>query len=449
VAVSGTEGADVVQTPIGLGRDARLHLAALAVVGVSFYGLFVVSFNLYLVRLGYATSFIGTLGALGTLLFVALSLPASSLGRRWGSRRALLVGTGAYTVGFSLIGFTDMIAVEARTPFLVGSYLLAYLGGPFFWVNSTLYLMAVTTPAQRLRAFALRTALVPFAGVVGSLLAGVVPQVMATVTASSLDDPAPYRAALLLSGALYLVAVATTALSRDEARVAPATVAHATAAPATVAPAGSSATARGRSRAGGGATPWALVLVLTLVEVLRRAGELGALAFANIYFDARLGAPPVVIGAVASLALAASGAAALATPRIGRRLGVPLTATLAMAASAVGLVAMATPTPATAYLGYVLVLASSAVSMSALSVYRMEAVASASWPLMSGATVTGQGLGESVAMGLGGIVIERAGFLAHYLAAAAAATAATIVFAGRFLRRSRGDAPPSDRAADA
>ena len=64
-------------------RNVRLYLFAVAMIGFSYIGLFVVLFNLYLLRLGYGASFIGVLNAAGPLTFILISLPASSFGRRW------------------------------------------------------------------------------------------------------------------------------------------------------------------------------------------------------------------------------------------------------------------------------------------------------------------------------------------------------------------------------
>jgi hypothetical protein len=57
--------------------------------------------------------------------------------------------------------------------------------------------------------------------------------------------------------------------------------------------------------------------------------------------------------------------------------------------------------------------------MSAISVYRMNVVTSMWWPLMSGAAVTGQGLGESIVQLAGGFIIASAGYARYYLVVAA------------------------------
>jgi predicted MFS family arabinose efflux permease len=389
-------------------RDTRLHLITPVAIGISYYGLFIVAFNLYLLRLGYDTRFIGVLGAAGTLCFVVMSLPVSAFGRRWGSRRALLLGTGFYLVGFCLLPLTDLLPLGWRTPWLVATFVMGFLGGPFYWVNSNLYIMAVTAPADQPHAFALRTALLPFAGVLGSVVGGAIPQVLAVVTGASLDETGPYRATLLLSGLMYLPAFLATLASSD-ARHAP-----------------EPETAQ-RSR-----LPYALIGPILLVELARMAGEVGTYGFFNVYLDERLGVAPVVIGLVAGTALFISGVAALLTPALSVRIGTQRSVALAMVGMAVGLALLAIPRPFEAYLGYCLAMGLSAMSMSALSLYRMQIVGSAWWPAMAGAAVTGQGIGETVVLFAGGFVIAAYGFDRYFLLVAALVGIGAVAFWLRF-----------------
>lgn len=387
-----------------LGRDARLHLITPLAVGVAYYGLFVVAFNLYLLRLGYDARFIGALGAAGTACFVVFSLPAAAFGRRFGARRALLLGTGAYLVGFTALPFADLLPGAMRTPWLVASYLVAFMGGPLYWVNGSLYLMAATEPAQRARAFALRTAWLPFAGVLGSLFGGLVPGWVAAATAATLADPGPYRVALFASGLAYLPAFLATLASRDL--------------PLPPEPPG-----RPRAR-----LPWGLLLIVGAVEAARMAGEVGTYGFFNVYLDA-FAVAPAAIGGVVAVGLAASGAAALVAPALARRWGGRRTVATAMVAMAATIAVMAWPAAPTAAVGYVATVAFAAVGMAALSAYRMELVAPTAWSAMAGVAVTGQGLGESIVLLAGGFTITALGFGPFYLATAIAVLVGAVAVA--------------------
>ncbi len=385
-----------------LGRDARLHLVTPLAIGVAYYGLFVVAFNLYLLRLGYDARFIGVLGASGTALFVGLSLPAAAFGRRFGARRALLLGIGAYLVGFTALPFADLVPIGMRTPWLVVSYLIAFLGGPFYWVNGSLYLMAATGPLERTRAFALRTAWIPFAGVLGSLAGGFLPGLVAAWTPATLDDPAPYRVALFASGIAYLPAFLATLASRD-LRPPPAPP------------------DRPRAR-----LPWGVMVAIAAVEAARMAGEVGTYGFFNVYLDA-LAVRPAAIGAVVASGFALSGFAALLAPALARRWGGRRTVAASLVLMAATIAALALPSPAIVAGAYMATVALAAIGMAALSAYRMELVAPVAWSAMAGVAVTGQGVGESLVLLGGGLTLTTCGFAPYYLAPAAAVLAGAVV----------------------
>ncbi len=73
-------------------RDIRYFLLSVALNGFAFFGIYALLFNLYLLRLGYDTAFIGLVNAVGPLALAFGSLPSGVLSRRIGSRRALLSG---------------------------------------------------------------------------------------------------------------------------------------------------------------------------------------------------------------------------------------------------------------------------------------------------------------------------------------------------------------------
>ena len=73
--------------------NVRLFLVGAAIIGLTnFGGIFAALFNLYLLRLGYGTQFIGTVNAIGAFALVATCWPASALERRFGSRNLVLAG---------------------------------------------------------------------------------------------------------------------------------------------------------------------------------------------------------------------------------------------------------------------------------------------------------------------------------------------------------------------
>ena len=79
------------QTIRGFNRDIRLFLLLFAAIGVGFFGIYAVVFNLYLIRLGFGPEFIGLVNGSVFIFLAVFSVPAGWLGRRFGSRRMLLI----------------------------------------------------------------------------------------------------------------------------------------------------------------------------------------------------------------------------------------------------------------------------------------------------------------------------------------------------------------------
>ena len=73
-------------------RDTRLYLAANTVTSISYTGMYVMLFNLYLLRLGYGTEFIGLVNAAAQHGVDVFSLPAVMLGHRCNCLAGGLVG---------------------------------------------------------------------------------------------------------------------------------------------------------------------------------------------------------------------------------------------------------------------------------------------------------------------------------------------------------------------
>ena len=78
-----------------------------------------------------------------------------------------------------------------------------------------------------------------------------------------------------------------------------------------------------------------------------------------------------------------------------------------------------------AYMG---IMALGAISASALSVFKMEIVSAAWWSMMSGAGVTGQGLGEAAVLFSGGYIIAGFGYSSYFFTVAALVLFAAFFF---------------------
>jgi MFS family permease len=130
--------------------NARLYLAANTLTTISYTGIYVMLFNLYLLRLGYGLAFIGIVNAATQLGVVAFSLPAGMFGRRWGNRRMLITGLSVATTGLGLVPLAEFVPANWQTGWLVVTYILAWLGGATYIVNSLPFVMSVTDSAERM-----------------------------------------------------------------------------------------------------------------------------------------------------------------------------------------------------------------------------------------------------------------------------------------------------------
>ena len=75
-----------IQSFTQIDRSALLNIFAYGMVGFVFAGIQGVLTNLYLIELGLDLSFIGSLTAVGMLIWALFSLPAGMIGARFGAR---------------------------------------------------------------------------------------------------------------------------------------------------------------------------------------------------------------------------------------------------------------------------------------------------------------------------------------------------------------------------
>ena len=300
-------------------RDVRLFLVSSTLFGFAIFGgIYPILLNLYLLRLGYGPEFIGLLNASGSLCIAIFCIPAGALGSRWGSRQVMIAGLLLLVAGNGLLPLAEFAPAGSRSTWLLATNLLGALGVALYIVNTSPYLMAVTGDAERNHAFSVQAALGTLAAFFGSLAGGFLPELIATVTHTSLSQPAPYRYPLLFAAAMLLPAAAALLSMADVREV---------------------RTATGGGKAG--PAPLFLIGMLTLVVTLQVAGEGAARTFFNVYMDAGLGVATAQIGLAAALAQLLAAPAALMAPLLMARWGSVRTFTLAtfgMAASLLPLI---------------------------------------------------------------------------------------------------------------
>jgi MFS family permease len=385
-----------------------------------------VLFNVYLLRLGYGPEYIGLVNGLGLLSLAVCSLPAGVLGARWGSRRAMIVGMALMTVGFWLGPMAELIPVDWRSVWIVAAWSLVNLSAPLFTVNGTPFLMAATTPDERDHAFSLQAAVLPLAGVAGSLAAGALPGLFSGALAIPLDQPAPYRYPLLLAGLMFLIGLIVTLATRDNeldqerSDEAGADRSEATAGEA-------------------GRLPLELIGVMGVVLALGSVGQWVASGFFNVYLDAGLNVPALTIGRLAAAGQLVAGVATLAMPLLIERWGKLRVNGLGILALALALLPLALiPHWAAAGGGYTAAMALGTMLSASLYVYAQELVSPGRQSVMSGVLWMSSGIGGAAMMIVGGYLVEAYGFPSLFLTAAGVTAAGGLLYLGYF-RTPRGE----------
>jgi MFS family permease len=407
----------------GFGRNARLYLVTLGLATLIIDGVYAVIFNLFLLRLGYDPAFVGRINSAGLLTFALASLPVSVLGRRWGSRRAMLAGLWVVFVAGLALPLAGLVWPAGQTVWLYVSYVALLFGYSVFFVNGVPFLMAATTEEQRDHAFSIQTAIFSLAAFSGGLLAGFLPLLVAGLTGASTSDPLPYRIPLLTAALLLLPgiwAAGATRQNRPEARTR-----------SRVKPLTRLATIDRRYLG--------LLLVVGIVRTLQVAGMASANTFFNVYLDQALSVSTAQIGLIAAIARLLSIPAALAVAGLTMRWGHRRLVVIAGLGATLSLLPLALiPAWPAAAAGFIGVVVFSAIRFPAFLVYSMLLVTEAQRPTMSGLSEMTAGLAFAGMAFLGGALITQVGYTALFLVGAGAMASGTVLFAYYF-RRPRGE----------
>lgn len=396
-------------------RNVRLYLITAALVGFCYMGIYVVLFNLYLLRLGYGPEFIGLVSSANALAYAISAFPAGALGRRWGIRRTTIAGVNLIVAGLGLPPLAELAPAAMQPGWLLVTYSLAWCGASLYSVNADVFIMGATGPEERSYAFSMQMALWPLAGFAGSLVGGLLPGLFATLSRAPLAHPAPYRYSLLIAALLFTPAVptllATSEVTTAHTRESAASMRHA---------------------------PYGLIGLLALVQLLQGAGEGVTRTFFNVYLDVGLHVATQQIGTLAAVGQLLSVPAALVTPLLVDRWGNRRVFIWASLGTALSLLPLALiPHWGAAGFGSVGVMALAAVWHPAYIMYRMEITSPSWWAVVNGATNMAMGLSWSGMSLGGGYIVTALGYPSLFLTGAGVTAAGALLFWAIFNPRSR------------
>ena len=392
-------------------RDLRLFLITGALVSLAWDGMRAVIFNLYLLRLDFGPDFVGLVNAVGAFAFALFCPLAGAMGTRWGSRKMLIAGLGLMAAGFCLLPLSESMGPNLRTGWLLGANILTYLGFALYLVNGLPFMMDTTGKEERVHAFSFHSALLPLAGFVGSLLAGVLPGFLSSLSGVPLTNPTPYRYTLWLTALLLVPSVPVLLFARSTGRL----------------EMQGSAVQPDTARAS--RAPVVLILVVALLMALRFGGRGPVVTFFNVYMDSEMGISTALIGVLSATALLISVPAALLAPPIVARWGNTRTIAWGMIGLALFTLPLALiPRWPVAGLAYICSSAMFSVTVGPLRVFSQELVAPRWQATMASAFMMGAGLAFATVSLAGGYVIVESGYRTLFLISASLIAAAVLLF---------------------
>ncbi len=373
----------------GFNPQARLFFIVL--VGMCFVvdGVYTVLLNLYMLRLGYGTEFIGLVNAVGLLTFACVSLPAGILGSRLSTTLLMKAGAAISVVGGLLLPQAELLPPGPREVWLAVLYALMLSGFSLFFVNGAPYLLNVVDTALKHRAFALKTAGWSLAGFAGSLLGGVLPGIIAAPLGATLSEPAPYRLTLTMAGGV--MALAALCLLRVRPL------------PVVAEPAAAERPKERPRRRLSLASPVFMVIgMMTFIRLFQVAGTATAMVYFNVYMDQQLAVSTALIGAIAAVGRLTGVPTALLTPALIDRWGIVKVVLWGSLLTALCLLPMALVEHwLAAAIGFIGTLALTSIRYASFVVYILDLAPKAQQPIMAGCGEMAAGLSFAM-MALGG-----------------------------------------------
>ncbi len=421
----------------------RLFASLALIISVSM-GLQAVLLNLYLLRLGFDAPYIGLLAGLGQLVWAAAALPAVLVSNRIGLRNSFQLSVALGGLGLAIILLVEFIARDYWQVWLLAGQVVMNIGLAIGTVNMPPYIMAVTSERERPHAFSFVAALIPFAALVGSLIGGILPGLLAERLGATLDQAEPYRLALWLGPFVCWLAILPL-LGADPGNVHTPISTPIPSNSADEAPRAIDAGVHLHALASAGSTtraPFGLLAFWGVFVFTAALGEGAVRTFFNVFLNTELGVSSAAIGLIMGAAQILPIVAALALPFALTTWGAGYTLIGGLVVMAACLAPLAVTgqiwVAAAAYTGAMVTFT---VVGSSRDLFGQEMVIPR-WRTSSQAVaIIGLGLGNSVAAVLGGLLIGVAGFGALYrFGTLAALLAAGLLFAYLYIagrRRSR------------
>jgi MFS family permease len=279
-----------------------------------------VTTNLYVFSLGYSKDFIGLFAAMPAIAALFAGIPLGFLADRIGRKPLLLISGLLNPLALVAVGLSTSIPMLLIASFLNGVF------GSAYWVTILPILTESTREDEHVGVLAINSFLLLGVGAIGSLIGGLIPELVSVVIQQPALSPIPLRFGLLAAAlvtflpVLPLFTLDALPSSRTRTEVAPPPASDMSS--ATVEPVPQHAPERMERKA-----LVVLFVKLLLPDMLATTGEGTVVGLLQLYFVIQFNMQPGSLGALFTLAGLIGGATALNAPRIVRRWGKIRTAT--------------------------------------------------------------------------------------------------------------------------
>lgn len=388
-----------------LPRDVQLFAWGSFLIGIGGPGILAVLFNLYLQRLGMGPEAIGLLLGVGPFIWAIGSIPAAMIGARMGNRQAMNLGVCIQVIAFVLLLCAGFLPAALQVGWITTWWMVVWLANALNTVNSTPWIMAVAAPEEQASAFTAQLVLLSLGGFVGSLVAGLLPGIIAMLTGMDSDLTTAYWITLLLTPITYMGGYYLFHITKPRPPVKMAATTH---------------------QAAG--IPYLTLIFVGIVVFFQVSGESLVRPFYNLYLDGNIGMPLARIGVVFGIAQMLPVVLSLLAPSILTRLGAPRAMIAISFANALCCLAMAFILAwLAASASYIVFMSIAPIAHVVRTIFSQESVDAGWRTVASTATNIGTALGQALFTVVGGFLIAGYGYRSLFLSGAMMALLSALI----------------------
>jgi predicted MFS family arabinose efflux permease len=327
------------------------------------------------------------------------------IGARMGNRQAMNLGVLIQFIAFVLLLSARFLPAAPQVGWITTWWMVVWLANALNTVNSTPWIMAVAAPEERASAFTAQSVLLSLGGFVGSLVAGILPGIIAMLTGMDSDSKTAYWITLLLTPITYMGGYYLFHITKPRPPVKTPVATH---------------------QAAG--IPYRTLIFVGILIFLQISGESLVRPFYNLYLDSNVGMPLARIGVVFGIAQVLPVVLSLLAPSILTRWGATRAMIAISFANALCCLAMAFILAwLAASASYIIFLSIAPIANVVRTVFSQESVDARWRTVVSTVTNIGIVLSQALFTALGGFLIAGYGYRSLFLSGAMMALITALV----------------------